>query len=77
MPHKNLEPRVDVVVRLDAELINAELVIENRRQRKAMCRALAIAKDSESGFEHADLVSIWKILESALPIPEPPAAQEE
>ena len=34
MPSKNLEPRVDVVVRLDAELINAEMVIENRRLRE-------------------------------------------
>ncbi len=52
------------VDRLGVQLTEAAEVIE--RLWRASSRVVAIAKDGEPDHEHADLVLIWKILETAL-----------
>jgi len=42
------------------------LETEIERLRRAMSRALLIARDGQAGSEHADLVRIWKILENQI-----------
>jgi len=50
--------------RISTQLLEAAHVIE--RLLRASSKALAIAKDGEPDHEHADLVRVWKILESVL-----------
>jgi len=54
MPHKSLEPLVDVVVHVNAEGVNTALALENRRLLDVIARAHALLACSGDGLNYVD-----------------------